>query len=172
MALIVTPGAPDADSFASLEQADAYHSARGHGAWADAGDDNKEAALRRATAYLSSSFSWRGYRLNRRAQSLAWPRHDVIDSDGDAVPFDAIPAEIVAATCEIAAVELANPGAMSPAVDLARQVKSEAVDLIKVEYVAPNGVDAARPALPLVMDLIGGLLSPSGSSLVGTATRG
>lgn len=170
MPLIVTPGAPDADSFVSLEAADRYHLNRGNEAWAAAEEFAREAALRRASAYLSSSFSWRGVRTHRRGQSLAWPRAGVTDSEGDALPSDTIPAEIVSATCEIAAVELANPGAMSPSIDLTQRVKRERVDVLETEYFAASAGDV-RPVLPMVADLIGGLLSTRSNTLVGYVTR-
>lgn len=175
MALTVTPGAADADAFVSLEDCNAYCEARGLTDWtgsADSPADSREAAIRRATGYLSAGFSWKGYRTSGRAQALAWPRADVEDGEGNAVPSDEIPVEIVQACCHIAAAEVATPGVMSPSVDLTARVKSERVGPLAIEYASvPNQAELARPVLLIVNDLISGLLSGGSNPLVGTAIR-
>ena len=115
MALVTTPGAALADSYASLIEADAYHAARANTAWSGL-DTTKDAALRRATAWLDGRYKsrWPGYRLNGRTQSLDWPRANATDADGYAIEIDAIPAEIIAATCEAALREIVAPNSLSP----------------------------------------------------------
>lgn len=176
MALIVTPGSATADSFVSVADCDTYCEAYGLTDWTGAADspaDVKESALRRATAFLSSAYSWKGVRTDGRSQALAWPRSGVDDREGDTVAEDSIPVEIVQATCIIAAKEVASPGYMSPAVIQSERVKRERVDKIEVEYVSGSAsADASRPILLQVEDLIGGLVSAAGSNpIVGTAVR-
>ncbi len=175
MALTVTPGASDADAFVSLSACDDYCVAQGLTGWTgstESPSDEREAAIRRATTFLSAGFAWKGYRLNGRSQSLAWPRSDVEDAEGETVPYDEIPVEIVQACCHIAAAEAATPGVMAPAVDMTARVKSERVGPLATEYASvPNQAELARPVLLIVNELIGGLLSGGNNPLVGTAAR-
>lgn len=75
MALTVEDGTglPNADSYVSLVDAAAYHTAMGNEAWDDALPAEQEAALRRATQYLDTRYRWRGEPLTD-VQALAWPR--------------------------------------------------------------------------------------------------
>lgn len=169
-------GLADADALISLEYADAYHEARGNAAWVDEGDDDlKEAAIRRASFFLTSSYAWKGYRLKQRGQSLAWPRYDVVDGEGLFVPPDAVPREIKEATAEIALRELVTPGSMTPDVTLSAAVKSETVGPISVEYAnVSTSASASRPILTLVDDLVAGFINSArgASGYSGRAIRG
>lgn len=156
MAVIVTPGAADADAFVSLAACDAYCDAHGLTDWTGI-DSLKEAAIRRATAYLNAAFEWKGTPTSGRTQALAWPRTLVVDADGYAVPTDAIPREIVNACCEIAVREVVTPGYMSPDVVLTDRVKSESIGPISTTYADAGGAGAARPVLLLVRDMVAGL---------------
>lgn len=75
MSLIVEDGSglSNAESYASVAEADAYHAARGNADW-EAVDD-KEAALRKASDYLTQVYTmeWSGARKSI-TQSLDWPR--------------------------------------------------------------------------------------------------
>lgn len=174
MALITTAGSATADAFASLATVETYAEAHGKSDWTDSTDDDaKEQAIRRATSWLSTAFTWKGYRANGRDQALAFPRRDVEDAEGEAVSSDEIPAEIVHATCEAAVYELANPGGLSPAVTLTDRVRSEQVGSLRVEYAnAPMTAEAVRPVLLKVRELVSGLVAASSNPLVGTAVRG
>src|SRR5690606_20156005 len=120
--------AADADAFATVEQVTDYAEAHGLADWTGAErspPEPDEAAIRRATAWLSAGFAWKGTRLNGREQALGWPRAGVTDADGQEVDAETIPAEIVQACCIAAAFERANPGGLAPVVDLTARVKSE-----------------------------------------------
>lgn len=176
MALIVTPGSASADSFVSVADCDAYCEARGLSDWTTAADsppEVKEGALRRATAFLSSrAFDWKGTRTDGRDQALAWPRADVTDEEGETVPDDAIPVEIVQACCEIAAREVVTPGFTSPDTTLTDRVKTERIGPMGVEYAtAPNTAEAARPMMLRVHDLVSGLINGTRNPLVGSTVR-
>lgn len=79
-------GRPNADSYVSVDDATAYHAARGNTGWATAGSSDggqspasfaaQEAALRRATTFIDATYRGRfpGYPLKGRAQALEWPR--------------------------------------------------------------------------------------------------
>ena len=167
MPLIVTPGSATADAYVSVEDCDAYCTARRLTDWtgtADSPPDLKESAIRRATAYLNNAFGWKGTATNGRNQALAWPRVDVLDPDGYTVDSDAIPREIVQACCEIAAREASTPGYMNPDVVLTDRIRSETIGPISTTY-ADSGasITAARPVLLLVRDLVAGLVTGGGS---------
>lgn len=75
MALVVEDGTglAKADSYISVEQADAYMISMGHEAWADASQSDKEKALRQATQYVDSRYRYKNQPL-KPEQSLEWPR--------------------------------------------------------------------------------------------------
>ncbi len=137
MALIVEDGTglPDAESYASVVEADAYFAARGQ---ADAWDavEDKEVALRLAADYLSYTYRnlWAGDRLDS-LQALDWPRVEVPwDTPTGYRDYRVIPRELKNAQCELAL----RTAAGSLIADLGRETKRETVDVITVEY-ADNG---------------------------------
>jgi hypothetical protein len=169
-------GVADANAFVSLEVADAYHAVRGNTAWTGAVSsppDAKEAAIVRASAALSGSYSWKGTRLKGRGQGLAWPRTGATDGEGCDVPADTVPAEIVAACCEMAMRELVKPGSLLPDFQPNKQVKATQVGPLSKEYFAPaGGADSVKPVLLIVRELIGGLVASGSNALAGTTIRG
>ena len=124
MALIVEDGTglPDADSYVSVADADIYATAMGHFAWLDAAvtNDQKEVALRRATQYIDSEYTFRGSILDPD-QALEWPREEY------AWPIRAV----VHACCELAVRALST--ALLVDVD-AGSVKREKVGPLETEY--------------------------------------
>lgn len=141
MSLVVEDGTglPDAESYASVSQADAYFAARGVVAWAGT-TEAKEQALRRATDYMSATFGllWRSQR-SKSAQALDWPR----------VGWAGVPETIKRACMELA---LRAQG-LDLAPDVGAQVKRETVGPISVEY-----QDWARQSTRYVF--VWGLLGP------------
>lgn len=100
-------GVPDANTYATVEQGDAYHEARLHAAaWNDSDDDTKGQALVMATRFLDANVQWQGQRIDLE-QSLAWPRKGVV-WDGHPVPEDHLPRPVRDATCELARLLIAN----------------------------------------------------------------
>src|SRR5690606_14902 len=101
--LIATPGAPNANSYVTLAEADAYvaalagPSAR---AWEQLDDDAKKRALLTATRRLDQE-EYAGRKASS-TQALKWPRVGVKDEDGRPYPSDVIPEPIKAAQIEIA----------------------------------------------------------------------
>lgn len=137
MALTVTPGASNADSYATLAEADAYFTARGIATWTGT-DAVKEQALRRATAYLDNQYRgrWVGIRTNE-TQSLAWPRmgdvslhvrdsltYSLLDIDGFEIPSDSVPTQIKHAQIE-AALLILTGSSLEPTLPRGGMVKRE-----------------------------------------------
>lgn len=109
MALIVEDGSnvAGAESYCSVADASAYHTAQGNAAWgALASDTVREQNLRKATAYMVQMyrFAWAGIRQHE-GQSLDWPRANVPKVD---VPYlnyvaqDSVPLEVKNACAELA----------------------------------------------------------------------
>lgn len=130
-----------------------------------AADDNAtDAAIRRASAWLSVFPRWQGaLACGRGLQGLAWPRTGVEDCNGNAVADDEVPAEVEQATYLAALAELVSPGLLGPTITPGRQTKREKVDVIEVEYMTPQdqGVQGTvdptltlRPVLTAVEDLL------------------
>jgi hypothetical protein len=108
-------GKSDANSYASVADADVYHD--GHlyaSAWTGASADQKAVALVMATRLIDSQFQFNGYRTDSR-QALQWPREQCLDPDenvaglaglfwrpDDFVASDVVPKTVVDATCEMA----------------------------------------------------------------------
>jgi hypothetical protein len=99
-------GLPEANSYASLAEGDAYFAGHLYATpWTGASTANREKALMFATRLVDSQFQFRGARTHED-QGLQWPRSRCPDPDGDAsTPFmrqDKVPKAIVEATCEMA----------------------------------------------------------------------
>lgn len=166
-------GLANADALVALVDVDAYHTARGNSTWT--GDDaDKETAIRRASFFLTNSYSWQGFKVNNRDQALAWPRTGVVDQEGYAIPITEVPQEIKDACAELALRELTTPGTMTPDVTLADKVNREKVGEIEVEY-ANSRMDAyaSRPVVTIVNDLIAQFLATGSQagSVAGSTVR-
>jgi hypothetical protein len=139
MSLIVEDGTAraDSESYASVDQMDAYHAARGNAQWASLTTVEKEQAARRACDYLVQMYhmKWKGARA-RYDQALDWPRIDVrLDDIGLGmfnayVPYNTVPQQVINATCEMAL--RAAAGELAP--DLQRTVAEETIGPIKTVY--------------------------------------
>lgn len=98
------------DSYATVQEADQYHSIRQNTAWDDATNDAREAALVRATDYIDALYRAKSPRTVW-LQPLQWPTLE------DAQ----VPASVVRATVELALYALTGPLFGPPA---ARGIKS------------------------------------------------
>lgn len=163
MELIVEDGSckPGADSWVTLADANAHFANYG-GFW-DGSDSDKEAALRRAALWMSTSLIWSGTK-SCSGNRLAWPRSGTSDCDGNTIPDDAIPDAVVLAQLAAASAELASPGILTPTITPGQQVLREKVDVLEVQYmtplqqgVAPSTYDATvalRPVMTQISDYL------------------
>lgn len=105
MPIDATVGGADSNSYVTLEDANKYFSTRLHsGTWIDSTDQIKEAALITATNMIDWYYTYKGAKTNS-TQALQWPRTGV--NVGTVIyPSDAIPKEIIIATCELAIVAI------------------------------------------------------------------
>jgi len=133
MALVVTPGADNADSYVDLSEIAEYAAAHGK-SFAASPATPAEAAARVATQYIDMAYRSRfpGARASGRSQALEWPRAGAEDLAGNAIASDEIPQEIIDAACEAAIRELAKPGSLAP--DQKRKVRSVKAGSVGVEF--------------------------------------
>jgi len=167
MALVVEDGTglEDAEAYASVSFADTYHAARGNEAWLDLVDVEKEAVLRKAADYLTSTYRlrWIGYRLTA-TQALDWPRANAlmadayVEEDADPIyyPSDAVPVAVQRANAELALKALTVD--LSPDTSGGRLTSREKVYVIEVEY---QDGDAVAPTFPAVDTMLAAYLIPT-----------
>lgn len=103
-----TPGGASSNSYASVEQANAYNSGHVSGAaWDDATTDQKNRALVTATRLLDEHVEWKG-EVATDEQRLLWPRSGMYSEGGVEIAADELPAKLVEATAELARQLLAS----------------------------------------------------------------
>ncbi len=96
--LIATPGASDANSYVTLDEAIEYFSNRMYADVWEAIED-QENALITATSVIDWYITWKGVRVNG-TQSLDWPRSGVYDKVGVLYSEIIIPADVKVAVFE------------------------------------------------------------------------
>ena len=132
MALTVEDGSivVGAESYITVTDADAYFAARSNAAWAALTTEAKEAALRKATDYMTGRYGlrWKGERVSE-AQALDWPRSGAY-ANGFLIDADSVPVAVQRACAELAV--RASAADLSP--DVGAQVKAETVGPISVVY--------------------------------------
>ena len=169
MPLIVEDGTMPigANSYASLESANAYLLARKAGEWPAPTVDNegnffetdtpgKESALIKATDYLNG-LSWYGRKKpltnGTGGRVMAWPRIEVVDADNYTVADDIVPAAVVDACCYLAGF-IYGGGDPQPTLERGGRVAAERVGSLSTSYFD----DAAnRDVYSALADLLKGL---------------
>ena len=102
--LVATPGAVNENSYCTVAEADAYHSARLFSSdWTLAVTDNKTVSLIMATRLLDSMYEWASWPTAPATQSLQWPRVGLLArSKLKFIESNVIPDELKNATAEFA----------------------------------------------------------------------
>lgn len=157
-------GLPNADSYASVAQADTRCSALGVTDWAPRADADKEVALRNATQFMLATYRsrWAGRRVYQ-AQALDWPRWNVV-VDNFPVLSTVVPAEVVNACIDLAA---RAAGGVELMPDLERAIKQDTVGPITTIY---EDGSPERPRYTAVDGMLAPYLCGSGTS--GKLVRG
>ena len=105
LTLIATPGAEDANTYATKAEASAvggYLESRLFVTnWTNATAGDRNIALVQATRLLDDWFDWNG-KIADSDQALRWPRYSVEDCDGVDIDSDIIPQFLIDATSELA----------------------------------------------------------------------
>lgn len=140
MSLIVETGEglANANSYASIAEANAYFLERNDAEWAALTDSAKGASLINATEFLDSTFAdaYSGSKSTYE-QALQWPRIDAI-SDRFDLASNIVPREIKIATYQMA---LRASRGKPLVADQSQRVKREKVDVLEIEY-----QDSSSPA--------------------------
>jgi hypothetical protein len=190
MTLVTTMGAADADSYATVAEADAYFLARGVTTWTGT-DVAKENALRRGTNYLDNQYRgrWCGYRTFE-VQALAWPRigegqamytysngrgfWGLIDLDGFPIDPQVVPTQVKNAAIEASLLALSG-ATLEPTLVRGNQIKSEskAVGPLRKDVVYMDGAPSVD-RYTVIEGLLRGLVNstPGASSGVMQVVRG
>jgi len=129
-----------ANSYASVEQADAYHALRRTEAWPlhdpDTSDpdpalEQKQAALVLATDYLNG-LAWKGSRV-APGRVMAWPRKNVIDADIFELGEDVVPDGVMLACCALAGLVMDGTD-LQPTLDRGGRTSSEGSGILAASY--------------------------------------
>ena len=135
MAFVVEDGTgkSDANSYCTVEYADAYHADfTSSGDWSAASEADKQAALINGTQYIDLAYGgrWKGYKAkgygDEDEQALDWPQIGNYDEDGWPYDETIIPVRIKQATCEAALRSLKGDDLLGT-VTATEQVTSESV---------------------------------------------
>lgn len=161
--------------YGTLPAALAYHTALGNAQWLDSvtySDPLRTAAMLRGSRSLDGRYGrlFPGAKFGGYLQERAWPRVGAYDSCAQQnIPDGYIPPAIEQAAYELALIELVNPGATTPELNLGRITKSESVDgAASRSFFSPgemnlrgNVLDGFRPTLLTVSDLMSCYLKPA-----------
>ena len=132
MALIVEDGTglANAESYISVADCDTILVSwgRSSSAWVALDETTKEAQLRNSTMYIDSTYAgkWSGEVVNN-TQSLSWPRLNAYKANGQSIPSDEVPSEVLRAASFIA-VESIDGGVYANE-DNGARIASESVGL-------------------------------------------
>jgi hypothetical protein len=108
MSLVATPGAANANSYATVVEYKAYWGARlFNTAPLAASDAVIEQALEWSCRLLNSLFRWTGASTDA-VQALSWPRTGMLTANGFPLDSTVVPAELKNAQCEYAGILLAG----------------------------------------------------------------
>ncbi|UOF80049.1 hypothetical protein [Caudoviricetes sp.] len=96
-------GLANANTYASIAEADAYATQRGWTSWLALSSQDKEKHLLLAMDYMRARYrgKWRGTRI-RDAMALDFPRYDLYDVDGYLVATNVVPADVKNSQIELA----------------------------------------------------------------------
>jgi len=166
MSILVEDGSivTGAESYATVTEANTYHTNRNNALWTGT-DTVKEAALRKAAAYLDGKYRkrWKGCRVDALTQPMEWPRANVLYEDNGEqltyssyLPITTIPQRLKDAQCELALRSLSG----DLAVDGETNIISKKVDAIQTQFVP--GAVRGQKTYQIVDQLLSDLLHPVG----------
>jgi hypothetical protein len=164
MAIIVEDGTrvPNANSYATIAQADSYFGSVSNAAWLALTLAAKEAALVLGCQFIDNQqiYPYNGTRQTF-TQNRQWPRTGAAYwATAPAVPESVIPSDVVLAN--IIAAGASAAGLLPASVAGGQEVKREKVDVIEIEYFHSN-----QGKLPDSSEVVGGnILASKGYSPV------
>ena len=167
MALIVEDGngLANAESFASVAEADEHHAKRGNAAWAALTVEVKEQLLIKATDYVENVFgqAWIGT-SSTISQALSWPRYRA-PVPGSSRYYLGVPKALKEATIELALMASVTP--LMPTMQT-RGKKRVKLGSMEVEY---DGNGPMAPSFLAATGKLKALLGVSGSGVMARLSR-
>ena len=163
MALIIETGSnvPGAQSYVTAAEFTAFHLAY-YAAFSAGTEPEKEAALRRAVAYLDG-LRWSGLKSHGRDQALSWPRAGATDKEGWGIDSDVVPVEVKEAQMILARAEIAEPGALLPTFTATKQKTLVQVDNIHWQAPSISATSSANKAIVTdALSRLTGFIAPVG----------
>lgn len=157
--LVATPGASNADSYATLAELEAHFTKFGapSSGWTGAVDDVKCRFARVATQWMDARWRWVGAVADLATpQALAWPRYDASDAEGRAYASTVVPGAIKALQAWV--TRFVAEGKLTVDAASGQLVVAESVDVISTTY------DPYRQAASF-LDFLDGLARPLVSGL-------
>lgn len=166
-------GRSDANAIVSLAEFKSYCGDRGL-AYSSYADEALNEAIVRASAFFANAFIYQGQKVNRRAQTMPFPRYAVSDREGWPVLPTEIPPELKQACSEVTLREAAEPGSMNPDVVMADKIRTLKAGSVSIDYAnVQTSPISSRPTLLIVNDLIWPFLETgSGNFVSGKSYRG
>lgn len=146
MTLIVETGAGLANSNTYLSQVDYEASIAGtpdEETWANLEDEQKEAFLKFATAYLDSNFRFYGKALTAD-QALKWPRTKNFDHNGNILAPGTIPKVLKTATAFLTTTFVNNPELALAEAQSLQTISSFTLSQLTVNYAKQAGVGGSE----------------------------
>jgi hypothetical protein len=158
MALVLTvesgAGLANANSYATVAEADSFFESRPRSdAWVALDDDAKAVLLVHATRIIDASMAWDGDPLTD-TQALAFPR---LDGDGQST---GIPAALKSALCEMALAQNTADTSAQPATTGFQSIEVGPIKIVADEQ-------RTQPTIPR---FIADLLAPFGSTRAGSGS--
>jgi hypothetical protein len=167
---------PDPEVYGGLTKATAYIGARigdAYTAWRALDEDDQERTLVTATSYVDS-FTWTGTANAFDSTTLAWPRSDITDVNGDTLSNAAQLAIIERAVFELAALAADDPDVFA-LLDGSANIASVGAGGASVTYFNPTSTtDGSASKFPnaLIDRLLARFLAATTTSAVLLITAG
>lgn len=166
---IITIGAVAWTVYESSANADAYQLSRPGTTWPVGSSAAKDASLVAATRWLNEQ-RWQGVETTPAPAGptvLAWPRTGIVDKNGNAIPTNVIPFEIIWGYYELAMALLADPTILSNQYGTASNIKRVKGGTAEVTFFRPLG--GTRLPTP-VADLISQYMDLGSAEATGLAS--
>lgn len=137
----------NANSYATVAQADTYHAAHLYAStWSAATDPKKQKALMWATRLLDEWMEFDGVATSD-TQALQWPRYSAVDRKGWPIDGDEIPTDLVNATAELARLLLVEDRTAFDEDDVPRGFKRIKAGSLELEMDGASRANA-KPVIP------------------------
>lgn len=162
------------DYYGTTSGATAYHSDRGDTAWGEASEYDRMTALRRASQYLDTHYTFAGEAATSD-QIREWPRSGVTYR-GETLASDVTPTAVEHAVYEAALREIKAPGSLAPDFTNSGAIKREKKGvgplMKEIEYTTAGSAYAVKPVIAMIDGLLRPLLKAGRGSVNFPVIRG